>query len=408
MTFSAFLVAFEALRSNPLRTILSTLGVVIGSAALVAVLSVGDGLERYARTAIERQGFTTISINARSGERIDGVMVPASEQLRLTAADIDSVRPLVPASAQFTMMANTQRLQVLSEGSAPRGLFIIGIGGSRFPVALANELEHGRVPTSDELLAGAPVVVVNDTLARVVSKGDALAAVGRTFPIGDRTVEIVGVLKASLIPFLQVVAPMSIVEAAAPDATALRPRLDVTVMEASEVDSTRASLTAYAKARPDWNDKVTVAATGADNLASLEEGMLVFKLAMGAFASISLIVGGIGIMNVLLAAVAERTREIGIRKATGARHRDILVQFLAESVAITSFGSVMGVVVGFGGASLVTFIMRRQTEAKIYAAFTLETAVVCALIAVIIGVVFGMVPALRAARLSPIDAIRHE
>src|SRR5690606_24911352 len=144
------------------------------------------------------------------------------------------------------------------------------------------------------------------------------------------------------------------------------------------------------------------------NLAQLEQGMLVFKLAMGAFASISLIVGGIGIMNVLLAAVAERTREIGIRKATGARHRDILIQFLAESVAITSVGSAIGVVVGLTGAMLITWIMRSQTEAMIYAAVTWQTMAVCAFIAVAIGVVFGMVPALRAARLSPIDAIRHE
>ncbi len=408
MNFTALSVALSALRANPLRTLLSTLGVVIGAAALVAVLSVGDGLEGYARTAIERQGFTTISISARSGERIDGVLMPASELLRLSAADIDSIRPVVPASAQFTMMANTQRLQVLEEGAGPRGLFLMGVGGSKFPVALSNELEHGRVPTSDELLSGAAVVLVNDTLARVVSKSDAAAAIGKRFPIGDRVVEIIGVLKQSPLPFLQVVAPMSIIEAAALDRATLRPRLDVTVMEASEVDSTRVALAAYATARPDWNNKVSVSATGADNLASLEEFMLIFKLAMGAFASISLIVGGIGIMNVLLAAVAERTREIGIRKATGARHRDILVQFLAESVAITSVGSAMGVVVGFAGASLVTFIMRRQTEAKIYAAFTVETAVICALIAVVIGIVFGMVPALRAARLSPIDAIRHE
>jgi putative ABC transport system permease protein len=136
--------------------------------------------------------------------------------------------------------------------------------------------------------------------------------------------------------------------------------------------------------------------------------MMVFKLAMGAFASISLIVGGIGIMNVLLAAVAERTREIGIRKATGARNRDILQQFLAESIAITSVGSALGVVVGISGALLVTWVMRVRTDAPVYAAVTLQTMAICALIAVAIGAVFGMVPALRAARLSPIDAIRHD
>lgn len=151
-----------------------------------------------------------------------------------------------------------------------------------------------------------------------------------------------------------------------------------------------------------------VSATGAERLAQMEQGMAVFKLAMGAFASISLIVGGIGIMNVLLAGVAERTREIGIHKATGARDRDILRQFLAESIAIATVGSALGAVLGVSGAFLVTWVIRARTEALVYAAVTLPTLAICALIAVVIGVVFGMVPAVRAARLSPIDAIRHD
>jgi putative ABC transport system permease protein len=136
--------------------------------------------------------------------------------------------------------------------------------------------------------------------------------------------------------------------------------------------------------------------------------MLLFKLLMGAITGISLLVGGIGIMNVLLASVAERTREIGIRKAAGARRRDVLLQFLAESVAITGLGSVVGVLLGLGGAFGVTAIMRARADAPVYAAFSWGTVAVAVLAAVTVGVVFGIYPALRAARLSPIDAIRHE
>ena len=162
-----------------------------------------------------------------------------------------------------------------------------------------------------------------------------------------------------------------------------------------------------ASAHPEWRGRLTVR-TQETRAQQVGQGILVFKLFMGALTGVSLLVGGIGIMNVLLASVTERTREIGIRKATGARRRDILVQFLAESVAITGAGSALGVVLGLGGALGATAIMRQMSKAEIHAGFSWSTFAVAAVSSVVVGLAFGTYPALRAARLSPVEAMQRE
>jgi putative ABC transport system permease protein len=129
---------------------------------------------------------------------------------------------------------------------------------------------------------------------------------------------------------------------------------------------------------------------------------------MGSFTAIALLVGGIGIMNVLLASVLERTREIGVRRAVGARRGDVVRQLLAESVAIALTGSLVGLVLGLGGAFLFTAVMRARTEALIYAAVTPGTIAASLGAAIVTGLVFGVYPAVRASRLVPVDAIRAE
>jgi putative ABC transport system permease protein len=151
-----------------------------------------------------------------------------------------------------------------------------------------------------------------------------------------------------------------------------------------------------------------VAATGLQRLRDVAQGFLLFKLLMGAFTAVALLVGGIGIMNVLLASVLERTREIGVRRAVGARRRDIVAQFLAESIAIAGTGSLLGLALGLGAAFAFTAVMRARTEALIYAAVTPQTIAASLAAAMVTGVLFGLYPAFRASRLPPVDAIRAE
>jgi hypothetical protein len=176
------------------------------------------------------------------------------------------------------------------------------------------------------------------------------------------------------------------------------PQLFVTAAPLDQVDSLRTRVERWAAATygPAWSERLAVS-TNQARVAQAAVGMRIFKILMGAITGVSLLVGGIGIMNVLLAAVAERTREIGVRKATGARNRDILVQFLAESVKIAGAGALAGVLLRLTIAFMVADVMWRQTNALVYVAITPSTVLFATGAALTVGLVFGICPALRAA-----------
>jgi putative ABC transport system permease protein len=298
---------------------------------------------------------------------------------------------------------------------------------------LAAVLARTLVDSSPASQAGA----TRRTAARApVSEAECRALVGRTVLVRGQPWQIVGIFGPSAgessecggesRPAALGVGAGPTRTAAAPAGPALEaivampgrpivPQLVVTAERIEDVPELRGRVERWLGARfgrdsagaGGWRDEVDLGSYERESNA-VREGMLLFRMLMTAITGISLVVGGVGIMNVLLASVTERTREIGISKAVGARKSDVLAQYLAESVAISTMGAVLGTALGIGVAQVVAIVMRARSGVTVHAGFSLSTFLVAVGAPVVVGLCFGLYPALRAARLSPIEAIRHE
>ena len=410
---SSLRVGFDTLRANPLRTLLSTLGIIMGVAALVSVLSLGDGMEKYARDQIARTtDLQTVVISPSLFRRVDGQQFPRTDVVSLTRDDSDGIAAVVGTGGTVSMVLSGQALVTTRGDTTPHATQIVGTLAN-VAADLAEPVAIGRFFTDQEVHADAPVAVISAALAAQMAPGRAATAlVGDTLFFQGQPRVVIGVLAKrddakNVIAFM----PIGAAKTALPPALVGRPTtIAIKARRVEDVPAVRSQVESWLAKRygSGWNDRVSVA-TNQARVEQAQQGMLLFKLFMGALTGISLLVGGIGIMNVLLASVIERTREIGIRKAAGAQHRHILLQFLSESVTISGVGSMIGVALGAAAAFGVTAVMRKVAAgAPIYAGFSVGTFLVAVVASVFVGLTFGLYPALRAARLSPIDAIHHE
>ncbi|MEX2178222.1 MAG: ABC transporter permease [Gemmatimonadaceae bacterium] len=405
-------IGLQALRSNPLRTLLSTLGIIMGVAALVSVLSLGDGMQRYARDQIERTtDLHSISITPSLFRMVDGQRFPRSDVVHLGAAEAETLAALTEGKAIVTLLLSGQALVTTRSDTIPRAAQVLGTLAN-VSAELPAPVVFGRFFTEPEVRNDAAVVVLSAALAARLS-GDERpqGLIGDTVWFQGNPRSVIGVLGPEMgEPQSLAFMPIGAARMALPPALVGRPVTAVIKAHLVEdVQPIRAIVERWLAQEfgTTWQERIAVA-TNQSRVTQAQQGMLLFKLFMGALTGISLLVGGIGIMNVLLASVIERTREIGIRKATGARQQHILLQFLSESVTISVAGSMLGVLLGVGAAYGVTALMRRETSAQIHAGFSVGTLLIAIGASVLVGLTFGLYPALRAARLSPLEAIHHE
>ena len=408
---SSLAAGLETLRLNPLRTLLSTLGIIMGVGAMVAVLSLGDGMESFARKQIESTtDLQSVNVSSVLYREVDGERIPRTDALQFTSADVDSIQRLAPRSSVMMHMSG-QALVTIVGDTTPR---VTLVRGTNEAVAgeIGSFIAAGRLYTRADIDSSAPVVVLSQKLAARLFPGiDPAAIIGQRVRFQEAEREVIGVLDS--VPQAAnafALMPISVARnAMTPALVGRAPSIDIKAEKVEQVSAIKDSVQKWLARQhgAKWKELATVN-TNEMRVAQVQQGMMVFKLFMGALTGISLLVGGIGIMNVLLASVVERTREIGIRRATGALKRHVLLQFLSESVTITAAGSLVGVLLGISGAYGATAIMRNMSKAEIHAGFSVSTFMVAVTASVVVGVAFGIYPALRASRLSPIDAIRHE
>jgi ABC-type antimicrobial peptide transport system permease subunit len=407
-------VGADALRIHPLRTLLSVLGVLIGSGALIATMAVSDGMMSFARQQVLREtSVQVVVISPRMSTYEDGDWVPVHDYPIFTAADAAAMKSQVEGVEAVTLTLSgrtTARLRGLQ-----RRVGVV-LGTSSLPDFAALEIGAGRFFSEGEAANNAPVVVVNFALARELAPAlDPFALVGREIRVHERTRSVIGVLAPTGFedrtdPSCTVYAPIHAAGALLdpPPGGRFAPVIQLLAPSLESVEAVKDAATDWITRRYGrWEDRVRVT-VGLEQLQQVEQAFLLMKMFVGALVALSLLVGGIGIMNVLLASVAERTREIGIRKSVGARRADIHTQFLAESVAIALVGACAGLILGFVMAVAVTAAFRHFLGAPVYPVLSISSVLIATISSSLVGLVFGTYPARQAANLSPIAALAHE
>ena len=408
-------LALSALRSNKLRSLLTMLGIIIGVGAVIGVLAIGNGFQRFLDSQFNSIGVGVFFV----APFVDSKKADEALRAQLSYADAEALMQPGVAPAVKTVSVSFNGDATVSSGQKRQNLSIQGVLPSEFTIT-SNTLGAGRYFDANDNQSSARVAVIGQWVAETML-GGVQSALGQRLVINGVQFEVVGVLTTKqgggpggdpqrivYVPYQTARARLfrnqvssridvSVVTIQAKD----RSQVDAAIRQVTEVLRQRHRLTYQ-------NNDFTIVSL--DQIqASVGAILTGFSAFLGIIGSISLLVGGIGIMNIMLVSVTERTREIGLRKAVGARRSDILMQFLVEAVVLALLGGVIGVLLGFLLSLLGTFVLVVVFQAEgAQATVTLGSVLLATAISMAIGVFFGLFPAMQASRLNPIEALRYE
>jgi putative ABC transport system permease protein len=406
--FMVLRVALMALVRHKTRSILTMLGVVIGVGAVIALVAAGEGAQAQVVSQFESLGSNLLIVSPFTsfgfGRR--GLQESTTE---LTMDDVDAIKALATSVALVAPSYSTQAT-VTYAGETTNGQ-ITGVTGD---YAAVNNwtLARGRFITPAENESMAMVVVLGPGMVEDLFGSTSANPIGETVRISRQNYTVVGVLESKGTTGFQnqdnaVMIPLRTAQLKRGGAgTKTVSSISLQVRTAEEMDLAQAQVTAILRARHGLTGTAENdfrVQNQADMVSSVSETSSTFTTLLASIAAISLIVGGIGIMNIMLVSVTERTREVGLRKAVGAKRGDILLQFLTEAVVLSGFGGLIGVGVGIVAAQIITPLLG-GTEALV----TPQSVILAVAVSLGIGVFFGLYPANRAAALNPIDALRYE
>ncbi len=401
--------AWVGVITHKLRSFLTTLGIVIGVASVIALMSIGKGAEAQIISNIESVGADLITI--RSGAvTFGGIRGAAGGAATLTFEDASVISEQVPYVTSVAPSYSTS-LQIVA-GNQNMRTQITGITPA-YQQAYNMEITEGTFISEYDYQRGAKVAVLGSNVKETLFEGT--DPVGQTLRMGNNIVRVIGVLESKGISIMGSSDDAILIPLTALQQMVAQPRtsqgerivssiaLAVSDQEQSSyvVEEITSLLRTRHRLGPGVEDDFTV--TSVEEIASmLSEAIGTMTLLLGAIAAISLLVGGIGVMNIMLVSVLERTREIGIRKALGAREHDIWLQFLIEAALLTFAGGILGVILGWTVSYVISNMGLMTTVV------TTDIVILSVSVSVGIGLFFGFYPAWHASRLNPIEALRSE
>lgn len=400
-----FRIALKGLMAHRVRALLATLGIVVGVASVIVMLAVGEGAKREVLGKIQGLGTNMVIVSAGQIKSFGGRPRVVGNVTTLDLRDAKAIADECPAVARVVPIHSGK--QTVKWGSGTTNTSVVGTSGE-FAAVREFRAVHGRFFDSEEVQGASRVAVVGQTA--LINLGAGRGIVGETIRIGNVPFEVIGILEPKGVNYAGIDEDDQIV---IPITTALRRLFNVTHLTGlfaqaygeALLDGAAAQIGALLRERhrlkPGVPDDFTIQ-TQTEILAAAQETSGTFTLLLSSVAGISLFVGGIGILAMMVISVRERTNEIGVRRAVGARRKDILAQFILEAASLSLAGGLLGVVAGVAGGLILGRVTGWPTAVSPLAILLSVGIAAC------VGIFFGAYPARRAAYLDPIAALRAE